>query len=127
MAVWLSIESENASDTLRDLYGWLSEEPESRGRVKLREREPEPGALGPVVEVLQLALGSGVFASTATVLVTWLRTRRGTVSLKLSREGQASLEVTATGVKNLDAAATKALTEHIAQVLNDAGASDETG
>lgn len=119
MAVLLSVEGESPADTVRDLYAWLSQEPELRGQIRLVEGDPELGALGPVVEGLQLALGTGgAFASTATVLVAWLRSRRGEVSVKLSRgDGQASMEVTAKGVKDLDVAAAKALTEHLTQVL----------
>ncbi|MET8051612.1 hypothetical protein ABZU75_28835 [Streptosporangium sp. NPDC005286] len=129
VVVRLSVEGENSADTVRDLYAWLSQEPELRGRVRIVEGDPEPGALGPVVEGLQMALGAGgAFASTATVLVAWLRSRRGEVSVKLSRgEGQPSMEVTAKGVKDLDVAAAKALTEQLTQVLTDAAAADTDG
>ncbi|SEF56362.1 hypothetical protein SAMN05444920_10179 [Nonomuraea solani] len=121
MTVQLQVSADSSADALRDLYAWLSEEPELRGRVKIVEAPPEPGALGAAPDVLQLLLGAGgALATMATVLVAWLGTRRGEVSIKISRgQEESSVELTAKGVKGLDAAAAKALTDHLAQVLAD--------
>ncbi|MEV4399209.1 hypothetical protein [Nonomuraea sp. NPDC049607] len=120
----MSIESGSDADLLRDLRRWLVEEPELRGRVAVVERDPEPGALGPVTDALQVILGAGgALATLATVLVAWLRGRNGEITVTLSRgDGQASVAVTAKGVKDLDMAAARALTDHLARVLGDADA-----
>lgn len=123
MTIELTLDDENPSDRLRDLRAWLAEEPELRGGVRLREGAPEPGALGPVVDGLQLLLGSGgALATAATVIIAWLRAQRGSVTVKLSRDGKSSLEVSATGVKNLSAADTKELTEQFVRLLDDKAA-----
>ncbi|MFI7125626.1 hypothetical protein ACIBQ1_08015 [Nonomuraea sp. NPDC050153] len=122
MAVELSVVGDSPGDALRDLYSWLSEEPELRGRVRIVEAPPEPGALGTAPDVLQLALGAGgAFATTATVVIAWLRTRRGELTVKLSRgQEQAEVELTAKGIKDLDAAAVRTMTDHLAQALEQA-------
>ncbi|MFC5831051.1 effector-associated constant component EACC1 [Nonomuraea insulae] len=118
MTVQLNVEGDNRGDELRDLYGWLSEEPELRGRIRIIEAPPEPGTLGTAPDLLQLLLGAGgAFATMATVLVAWLGTRRGEVSVKVSR-GEDSVELTAKGIKALDAASAKALTDHVAHLLD---------
>ncbi|MEV4073976.1 effector-associated constant component EACC1 [Nonomuraea fuscirosea] len=128
MTVQLSIGGDSPSDATRELSAWLLREPELRGRVSLIEAAPEPGTLGAAVGLLQVALGAGgAFATMATIVIAWLGTRRGEVSIKLIRgPGEDSVELTAKGVKGLDAAAARALTEHLAEVLRQAdGAGDE--
>ncbi|GGS89398.1 hypothetical protein ACFFV7_50310 [Nonomuraea spiralis] len=120
MAVQLSLQSDDTADMTWDLHTWLSDEPELRRNVRVVQHDPEPGALGPVVDGLQLALGSGgAFATAATVIIAWLRAQRGSVTVKFTREGQSSLEVSATGVKNLDAAGMRELTEHLTRILDE--------
>ncbi|WP_433518803.1 effector-associated constant component EACC1 [Nonomuraea sp. CA-143628] len=120
MPVNLTLDDGSPADLLRDLRIWLLDEPDLRGTVHLRERAPEPGALGPVVDALQLALGSGgALATAATVIIAWLRAQRGSITIKLSRGDKPSLKVSATGVKNLNAQDTKELTEQLIRALDD--------
>ncbi|TYB61469.1 hypothetical protein FXF51_28910 [Nonomuraea sp. PA05] len=127
MTVQLRIEGDNPGDDLRDLYAWLGEEPELRGRVRIIEAPPEPGALGAAPDVLNLLLGAGGgLATAATVLVAWLGTRRGEVSVKASR-GDQSVELTAKGVKAVDAASARDLAAELVRMLEAApGEPDET-
>ncbi|MGR6922943.1 effector-associated constant component EACC1 [[Actinomadura] parvosata] len=119
MTVHLRVEGDNAGDELRDLYAWLGEEPELRGRVRIVEAPPEPGALGAAPGLLNLLLGAGGgLATAATVLVAWLGTRRGEVSVKAGR-GDRSVELTAKGVKALDAAAARDLAEQVVRLLEE--------
>ncbi|MEN3540654.1 hypothetical protein AAH991_36455 [Microbispora sp. ZYX-F-249] len=127
MHVLVAIAAEDRSDQIRDLYSWLSDEPELRGRVRIREVAGPPGALGPMADGLQVALGAGgAVASLASVLIAWLRTRGGEIGVTLTRgEGETRVEVTAKGVKALDLAGTQALTAHLVRALKDAGADDD--
>ncbi|MDA1362462.1 hypothetical protein O1R50_22765 [Glycomyces luteolus] len=71
-------------DELRMLNSWLSNEPELRGRVKLERSAPGATELGAVVEAVIVALGAGGTGSIlASSLVTWIKSRRTTVRLKV--------------------------------------------
>ena len=75
-------------DDLRELRAWLVAEEGLRGRVQLVERVPEPGRLGPVLEALQVLAGPGS-AVLASVLVTWIKQRRSSVKVTVTRpDGQ---------------------------------------
>ncbi|WP_204042924.1 effector-associated constant component EACC1 [Acrocarpospora phusangensis] len=121
MTVLLIITAQDSADGVRDLYAWLREEPELRGLVRVVDAEIQPGALGAGTDGLQVLLGAGgAVATLATVVVAWLRTRRGEVSVSLTRGTEETrVEVTAKGVKSLDVAAARALTSHIAEVLRE--------
>ncbi|GAA3166402.1 hypothetical protein GCM10010466_66480 [Planomonospora alba] len=104
-------------DQLRDLYGWLQEEADLRGRVVMEERPPEPGAMGPVPEALQVLLDSGgTLCSTAAVVVAWLRTRTGSVSVRLA-DGDREIEVAADGLRDLDHAQVDEITERVVRTF----------
>jgi hypothetical protein len=110
---------------LRDLHAWLLDEPELRGRVRLREAPIAPGELGPAADALQLVLGAGGGAATAaSVIIAWLRSRSGEVTVKLTR-GDETLEVTAKGVKGLDPVALRELSTHITKQLDTHATTDE--
>ncbi len=106
-------------DQLRDLYAWLTEEPELRGRVQVAEEAPQPGTMGAPIAALEIVLASGkLLATMSTALVSWLRTRSGEVSIKLTR-GEQAIEVTAKGVRNLDPDQVSALTRQVAANLEE--------
>lgn len=125
MNVPVTVTAENSADELRNLHSWLREEPELRGQVRVREGDPPPDALGPVVDGLQVALGTGgVGASPAGVLIAWLRTC-GEVSLPLARgENETRVEMTAKNVKALNLVETPALTTQLVEVLKSTEAHD---
>ncbi|MFC6081975.1 effector-associated constant component EACC1 [Sphaerisporangium aureirubrum] len=102
-----------SADDLRDLHSWLTDEPDLRGRVTPHESPPPPGALGPVLDGLHIALGSGGVAATlAGVVIAWLKTRPAEITVRL-RRGDDEFEVTASGVRSLDPAAVADLAERI--------------
>jgi Effector Associated Constant Component 1 len=117
MDVLMTVAAEDVADALRDLRSWLVEEPDLRGRVQIRERDAAAGRLGPVPEALQVVLQAGGAAAVASVVVAWLGSRRGEVSVKLTRGDGESLEVAAKGVKGLDLAKTRTLTAQVAELL----------
>jgi Effector Associated Constant Component 1 len=72
-------------------------------------------------------LQAGGAAAVASVVVAWLGSRRGEVSVKLTRGDGESLEVAAKGVKGLDLAETRALTAHVAELLGRADLAQRPG
>ena len=121
MSVFVAISGDGVADLLRDLHSWMSEEPDLRGRVRIREAAIPAGALGAAPDVLQLILGAGGGAATAAgVLIAWLSNRSGEVGVKLTRGGEdgETLEVTAKGVKGLDQAQVRELATFITRLLD---------
>ncbi|WP_182900844.1 effector-associated constant component EACC1 [Microbispora sp. H10830] len=112
----LLIQSGNP-DQLRELYAWLAEEPDLRGRVQVAEQEPAPGTMGAPVAALEIVLAGGkAIVAVASAVVAWLHTRSGEVSIRLNRGGQ-EIEVSAKGVKNLDSDGVVDLTRRVAANL----------
>ncbi|MEO3868920.1 hypothetical protein ABGB18_08835 [Nonomuraea sp. B12E4] len=104
-------------DQLRDLYTWLSSEPELRGRVSLVDADPPPGALGGVVDSVQVLLGAPV-AVVAGAVVTWLRYRTSDLRIKVRATRSATeMELNARRLSSLDAAGIRTLTEQLAQAM----------
>ncbi|WP_431934266.1 effector-associated constant component EACC1 [Nonomuraea jabiensis] len=117
MEVRLGVDAESA-DEVRDLHAWLADEPELRGRVHLMERPPADGRLGPVAEGMTVFFGAGgALATVAGVVVAWLGSRKGEVTVRIRRE-ESEVEVSAKGVRALSLAETRALTAHLFEVLN---------
>ncbi|AUG75451.1 hypothetical protein CFP65_0488 [Kitasatospora sp. MMS16-BH015] len=97
-------------DDLRSLRQWLTEEEALRGRLELERVRPAPGTLGTVTETLTVLLGpGGVATAVASVLISWIRRRRGTVTLKVTRPDGTATELSATHVGGLDAAQVRQL------------------
>jgi hypothetical protein len=111
-------------DEARSLREWLVGEDELRGRVRLRETAPPPGALGSLTEliVVTLAQGGGITALT-TVLVTWLRQRRGDLTVRV-RHKDTEIEVVGTKVRGLDAAGLRQEADRLARLIGEADRSD---
>ncbi len=73
-----------------ELADWLTGNRELRGRVTRITAPPVDGQLGGgVVEVLEVALGSGGAAMVlAQSLAVWLRTRRADITITVTRAGK---------------------------------------
>lgn len=83
-----------AADETRSLLAWLTEVDELRGRVTPQEGPPVPGTLGPVLDGLVVALGSGgAVTGLTTAMVAWIRSRHSNVTVKATRPDGASLEI----------------------------------
>lgn len=89
-----------AADDTRALQAWLAEEGGLRGRVVPQETPPLPGTLGPVLDGLVVALGSGgAVTGLTTALVAWVRSRHAAVTVKATRPDGASVEISTTLVE----------------------------
>jgi hypothetical protein len=77
------------ADDLRGLYGWLLDESELRGAVRLVQAPAAENELGGVADAVSVALGTGGAGTVlASALVTWIRTRRSAVRLVIERGGE---------------------------------------
>jgi hypothetical protein len=103
-------------DDLRQLYSWLLAEDDLRGRVKLVERGPEAGVLGPVLDAIRiLADPSG--AVLASGLVAWVKHRRSSVKVTVTGPAGESLSVEANRVHLMNAAEVGEFTQQVAAVV----------
>lgn len=74
---------------LADLSEWLGDEEELRGRVRAIRGPVGDTELGPVTEVLTIALGAGGAGTVlASSLKTWLMTRRTTAKITVKSAGR---------------------------------------
>src|SRR5687768_9504624 len=87
MSVRVFTEGDSADEAeLRSLLDWLQQETPRPGRVELVVGKPQPGAMGPLAEALEVALqGGGAVTVLAGSVATWMRTRRRPVRLRLRR------------------------------------------
>ncbi|MER7203668.1 hypothetical protein [Streptomyces sp. CB01635] len=78
MRVDVYIDEERSEGELRSLQAWLGREPAVRraAALTLREKSAEPGSMGGVLDVLQLATGNGWSAASFVLSVAaWRQTR----------------------------------------------------
>ncbi|MCX5434751.1 hypothetical protein OHU11_41985 (plasmid) [Streptomyces sp. NBC_00257] len=120
MSVAVELAGPGAADELRSLHEWLSAEDELRGRVRLVQAPPPPGALGTAGEMLTVVLApGGVTAVLASTAVAWMRHRTGAVVCKLTKPDGTSVEVSAQRVRGSDVAEVRELVGELARMLDD--------
>ena len=108
-----------SAEQIRSLFGWLVQEEELRGRVRLVEARPEPGTLGAVPTELLVALAQGgTGTALASAVVAWIRHRTGEVSYTLTRSDGTSVKVTGKRVRDANVATLSELVERVAKTLN---------
>lgn len=97
----LSISADDG-DVLRSLLEWLRHEDTLRGRVRTGHAPVRPGEMGGVLEVLEVALGSGgASAVLAGSVSTWLsQPRRADVTLTVTAENGRRVELDARRVRD---------------------------
>jgi hypothetical protein len=87
---------------LPELYTWLAGEDALRGRLKLDGAAPRPGEMGSAVDILLVSLApGGVAAALVAGLFSWLRTRTGEVTARLTKPDGSQVELTASSVRAL--------------------------
>jgi hypothetical protein len=89
-----------------------------RGRVHLRERSPAVDELGPTLEAVTVALGSGgAITGLMAALVSWIRHRTVDIDLKITRDDGTSFELSAKRLRGLDAERIAAEIERMNRLL----------
>ncbi|MFI6324335.1 hypothetical protein ACIBG8_42900 [Nonomuraea sp. NPDC050556] len=104
---------------VRDLYEWLRQEPGLRPALRLVENPPPDGSMGPVAEAVSVISDAPeVVAALASVVIAWLRYRRGDVKITVKRpDGGPEVELSATRVRTLSGEQTLALTRQLETAL----------
>lgn len=102
-AVRIQLDNEASGDLLRSLHGWLSGEPEWRGRVELVEGPAREGTLGGWLEALSVVVAPGGLAvGLVSAVVAWARSQSvGEVVCKLTRPDGTAVEVSAPVARSL--------------------------
>lgn len=119
----IAVHGPDSADLARDLFGWLIDEPDLRGRICIVEGEAAQYSLGTGEVVLEAVLGpGGAVTAVVTVAVTWLRSRKVSISFSTSDgKRQQTLAVTATsqlGTKDIQELAAR-LSGMLAGELHD--------
>ncbi|MEV4021106.1 hypothetical protein AB0J35_62615 [Nonomuraea angiospora] len=123
MDVRVSIEDEENSRRLESLRHWIGGTAELKGRVNDVTALPPPGTLGPFLESIVVALGSGAAGTAfASALLSWVRQQSGAVKVRLDLPDGRQIQVDATQVKALSAAE---LREQVASVLRELREAEE--
>jgi hypothetical protein len=114
-----------AGDEARELWRWLVDADELRGRVRLVEPTAQPGSMGGVADTLAVAVAPGGAASVfAAVLVSWIRHRSGKTRAVVRRPDGAEIEVSAEWVGRLDAPAVRSLIAELTRAVEGEEADD---
>lgn len=80
---------DGTSDEVAALGEWLQDENELRGRIRAVHSSIGETELGPVTELLTVALGAGGAGTVlASSLKTWLQTRRTTAKITVEAGGR---------------------------------------
>jgi hypothetical protein len=116
MQVWLT--TSNDRDELTQLWRWLSQDEEFRGRVRRQPGRVEPGSMGAFSDALIVEVGPAV-AGLTTVLVAWLRRRGGTVEIEAKNSDGTTVTIRAEDVRGLNADQLHTLSIDMAKRLTD--------
>ncbi|MCC9311824.1 hypothetical protein LN042_32980 [Kitasatospora sp. RB6PN24] len=96
MQIELRVDGEQHDDELRSLHAWLKQDRDGRGssELSLVERSAGPGAMGGMLDVVQLVTGNVWSAASFTIsLVTWRQTRPRSPQVTV-RRGDAEVVLT---------------------------------
>jgi hypothetical protein len=94
MTVRIRFVGDDADRELTDLASWLSREDEFRGRVSVERPAVQPDDMGAVADALVVALGAhGLGAALATSLTVWIRHRRPSIDIEITRVRGRSVKI----------------------------------
>lgn len=123
MQVRFTVAGDDATAAMRSLEVWLAAHDELRGRVEPVMTAPQPGTMGSVADVLMVTVGpGGVATAVASVLISWIRRQRGTVSVSARRPDGAEITLTADHVRGLTTEEVRALVTQLEATLDGTGA-----
>jgi phosphatidate phosphatase APP1 len=124
MRVEIVVDDDTTGEATRSLRAWLLDQQDLWGRVEVQETIAAPHRLaGGGLESIFVAVGvSGASAArirtVGNILVAWLKTRRGTVSLSVTSPSGATLKLT-TDVRGLTADAVRGVIDDLANTFSD--------
>lgn len=122
----IEIEGDDSAGELGSLMEWLAEVDELRGAVRPVHAPPPAGALGPVLEALDVLVGpGGVAAAVTTSLVAWLRHRAGSVRVRVRKPDGTTVTLDAEKVRGLSADDVHAQVEQLLRAVEEPEAEDE--
>ncbi|ROO63343.1 hypothetical protein EDC02_5365 [Micromonospora sp. Llam0] len=114
----IEVEGSNPTADLESLRDWFAEVDELRGRVDEIQAPAGADKLGPLLEALSVAAGSGgVAAAVAASVIAWLRTRAGVVRVRVERPDGTKVSVDATSVRTLSPEAVRAQVEQLLSAI----------
>jgi Effector Associated Constant Component 1 len=130
MDVTIRLSGEAAgSDELRSLRTVLLGEVGLHGRLRVVERAPGAGALGPVLEALQIVGGSagmiGGSAGVSGVMIAWIRNRRSTLTIHVTRSDGAQFKVRSDDARGAIPADVSALADQLSRILDGTEATSD--
>lgn len=96
VTVTLRVEA-GGSDGLRSLHGWLADADGCRGRTRLIEKSPPPGALGPMADAV--AILDVPVVALATALVAWIRSRYSDIDVTVTSPDGSTRRISAKRVR----------------------------
>lgn len=106
LAIGIDDLAQTRDDDLLSLRDWLLSEEGFRGRVALTDRPPAPGTLGSTLDAVIISLSSGLTSSAVMgVVVAWLQSRTGKLTLRIKHPNGEEREITAEGVRGLTGSA----------------------
>ncbi len=89
---------------LRSLWAWLRREDELRGLVRPVERPSRPGEMGPVLEALAVAVGTGgAGAVLAHSVAVWLEQRTSDLKVTVTDPDGRKVELEGHRLRDLEA------------------------
>ncbi|MBL7259841.1 effector-associated constant component EACC1 [Paractinoplanes lichenicola] len=109
---------ESPGEELRAVRRWLVAEKDFRGRVDLVEAPVVPGRLGPALDALSVLLGSSSGAL-VSMLVAYLRTRKGRIEVTVTRADGAQVTLNAQRVREMPPALLAEFTAEVTRTLRD--------
>ncbi|MCA1696586.1 MAG: hypothetical protein LC749_18720 [Actinobacteria bacterium] len=120
MEVRLTVAGEDSTAGMRSLEAWLAGHGELRGQVQPVVMAPQSGTMGSVAEVLMVTVGqAGVATAVASVLISWIRRRSGTVSVNVARPDGAEITLTAEHVRGLTTEEVRSMVTQLEATLLD--------
>jgi hypothetical protein len=118
--VSIHIIADDAPGELRSLSRSLGGEDALRGRIRLASTPPQAGTMGAGLDNLLVALGPGSMATAfAAVLIAWIRSRAGAMSIELSRQSGTIMRLEAKKVRALTHEQVKELADRLSAALPD--------
>jgi hypothetical protein len=125
----LSVSSPTDDDAARELAEWLVSDDALYGNVRLTAPVVPDGAMGAVLSEIAVLLGpGGVAMAFASVLITWLRRRSGSVSVRITRSDGSEVRLAAENVRALTPDEVRAqVTLLAAEIALEAGSGGDGG